>query len=97
MSLAGSARRSLRSWVRTLELASRIRGRRVGRRTLTGWGRGESTGLETSEVVRCASESRRWVSDLEESRETWWVNWASDDGAVMCRDCWLRVMAVTAY
>jgi hypothetical protein len=83
MSFAGSAHRSLSSCVRTLELASRIRGRRVGRRTLTGWGRGKSTGLEMKEVVRCASESRRWVSDLEESKETWWVNWASDEGAVM--------------
>jgi hypothetical protein len=55
----------------------------VGRMTLTGWGRGESTGRETKDVVRCASESRRWLSDLEESRETWWENWASADGAVM--------------
>jgi hypothetical protein len=80
--------------VRTEVLASRSRGRRVGRRTLKVGGRGESTGLEVKEVVRWASESRRWVSDLEERRETWWVNWASEDGAVMVRDCWLRVIAV---
>lgn len=49
---AGRALKSLRSWARTLLLASRIKGRRFGRMTLTGCGRGESTGRETMDVVR---------------------------------------------
>ena len=79
--------------MRTLLLASRISGRRAGRITLTGCGRGESTGREVMEVVRWARDSRRWVSDLDERAERWWENWVLEDGAERRRDCWLRVMA----
>jgi hypothetical protein len=49
--------------------------------TLTGCGSGESTGREAIVVVRYASESRRWLSDLAERRERLWVNWVFEDGA----------------
>lgn len=59
-------RKSLSNWVRTLLLASRRSGRRLGRMTLTGCGNGVSTGRELMEVVRCPRESRRWLSDLDD-------------------------------
>lgn len=73
--------------MRTLLLASKIRGRRFGRITLTGCGIGESTGREVMAVVRWERDSRRWVSDLEVRRERWWVNWVLLEGAERRRDC----------
>lgn len=78
--------------MRTPVFASRIRGRRVGRMTLTGCGRGELTGRELMEVVRWARESRRWESDLELRRETWCVNCVFEVGAFKVRDCWFRTI-----
>lgn len=69
-------------------------GNRVGRIMLTGCGRGESTGREEIEVVRCARDSLRWVSDFEDSRERWWENCEEDDGAVVEIDCWLTTIAL---
>lgn len=80
--------------MRTLVLASKIRGSKLGRITLTGCGRGESTGREVMAVVRCERDSRRWVSDLEVRRERWWVNWVLLEGAERRRDCWFRVIAL---
>lgn len=79
--------------MRTPLLASRIRGSKLGRITLTGWGRGESTGRDVMAVVRCERDSRRWVSDLEVKRERWWVNWVLLEGAERRRDCWFKVIA----
>lgn len=60
---------------------------------LTGCGRGESTGRDAMDVVRCERESRRWLSDLDERRERWCWNWLEEVGAETWRDCWLRVIA----
>lgn len=72
-----------------------MRGRRGGRMTLTGWGRGDDVGFDWIEVVRWARESRRWESDFEESRDRWCVNWEVVEGALRVRDCWFSVIAVS--
>lgn len=69
ISADGRVRKSLSNWFRTLLLVSRRSGRRVGRMTLTGRGNGVSTGREVMVVVRCARESRRWLSDLDDSSD----------------------------
>lgn len=62
--------------------------------TLTGCGKGWFTGRDAIAVVRWASESRRWVSDLDERRERKCENWLLEVGAATWRDCWLRVIAL---
>lgn len=50
------------------------------------------TGREVMAVVRWARESRRWESDLDDRRETWWVNCVLEVGALSVRDCWFRTI-----
>ncbi len=66
MSAEGSSRRNLRSWLRTEDDPSRIRGKSLGRRMAVGRGRVSLTGREESWVVRYERASLLWVSEWEE-------------------------------
>lgn len=90
-------RTNFSNWVRTPLLPSRINGRRFGNITLTGWGRGVSTGREPIDDVRWERDSFRWVSDFADRRERWWENCDEADGAPACRDCWFRTIPLIVY
>ena len=66
MSEGGKRRRNFKSWARTEEDPSRIRGRSLGSKMAVGSGMGSLTGWEETWVVRYESASRRCVSDRED-------------------------------